>query len=154
MTENQSKPESSATGTLPGGRLPDWEVHDLPAPPPYRFWAHIQEYPGAGNHCARRVDRQRRMAAGARDYGTVRREAVVDRDDCHLPPSVSQHGSHTLHRLYRRAHVERLHAMPAGIAVLGVLLFDYRLLRNLARVGDGGRHSGCRRMVGVYAGRR
>ena len=48
MTENRNNPESSTAETVPGGCLPDWEVHDLPAPPPYRFGRTFRNTLGPG----------------------------------------------------------------------------------------------------------
>lgn len=48
MAENQNNTESSVAETVPGGSLPDWEVQDLPAPPPYRFGGAFRNILGPG----------------------------------------------------------------------------------------------------------
>ena len=37
MEENVNRLENPDSEQVDGGCLPDWEVTDLPAPPPYRF---------------------------------------------------------------------------------------------------------------------
>ena len=152
MAENQNNTESSVAETVPGGSLPDWEVQDLPAPPPYRFGGAFRNILGPGI-----------IALGG----------SIGSGEWLLGPAITaQYGgrllwiatiaiflqaflnteSHTLYRLYGRANAERLYAVPSGVTVLGVLLFNHRLLRDLARLGDGGGYSRCCGVGGVYAG--
>jgi Mn2+/Fe2+ NRAMP family transporter len=48
MAETQNNIENVSKETVPGGALPDWEVADLPAPPPYRFGRAFRNILGPG----------------------------------------------------------------------------------------------------------
>ena len=152
MEQSNTNINDSPEEKVDGGCLPDWEVADLPAPPPYPLQSCVSHRFGTGNYCARRINRQRRMAARSRNHRTVRRTTPLDRYNRHPTPILHQYRSNSLHNLYRGTDVQRLYALQTGIAILGVLLFGYRFLRNLARLGSDRRHSDCSSMVGIYAG--
>ena len=54
---------AEANERVAGGTLPDWEVADLPAPPPYQFGKAFRNILGPRYYCLRRFNRQWRVVA-------------------------------------------------------------------------------------------
>ena len=94
-----------------GGTLPDWEVDDLPAPPPYQFGKAFRNILGPGIIALGGSIGSGEWLLGARDYRTIRWHIALDRNNRHPTSSHSEYRGDPLYALYRRTDDERLYAL-------------------------------------------
>ena len=94
-----------------GGALPDWEVAELPEPPKYQFGKAFRSILGPGIIALGASIGSGEWLLGPRNYGAIRRESPMDRDNRYFAAVDPEHRGNPLYALHRRTDVERLYAL-------------------------------------------
>ena len=98
METNVNRLEKPDSEKVDGGCLPDWEVADLPAPPPYKFGRAFRSVLGPGI-----IMLGTSIGSGEWLLGpaiTARYGRRLDHNYCHFSSGSPKHRSNSLYNLY------------------------------------------------------